>query len=40
MPMFGPNLNGDEPHWIIGALFASVILGLGIGLPAIIIWAQ
>ncbi len=37
--MFGPNLSGDEPHWIIGVLFAIVILGLGFGIPVIIILA-
>ena len=34
--MFGPNLNGDEPHWITALLFAVAMLGCFIGLPAIL----
>ncbi len=36
--MFAPNLNGDEPHWITGALFAVFLLGVFLVLPAILIF--
>jgi hypothetical protein len=36
--MFGPNLNGDEPHWIIALVFGIAMLGGFIGLPAYIIY--
>lgn len=29
--MFGPNLSGDEPNWIVAALFALAILSVPVG---------
>lgn len=36
--MFGPNLNGEEPHWIIGALFAIAILAIAAFPVAVLIF--
>lgn len=35
--MLSPNLNGEEPHWLIGALFAIALLGVLVAVVSIAI---
>lgn len=38
--MFGPNLAGEEPHWTVGCLFATAMLFVAFGIPAIALFLR